>query len=1586
MKKQQEFNVKGITRDISVSKSDGKYAFDIKNMRITAQEGDTLLSLVNEKGNKEYNIIFPEDTVFKGDIIGYCALNTYIVIFTHNANCDCIYRLELASDKNTLNGVCLYEGNLEFSNVKPEVFETLGVYESETIQKVYWIDGVHQPRFINITANEDVQKSWKSQLAPFDFVPAFDNDEEVTIQRNNNSGSFPVGTVQYAMSYYNLNGQQTNIFYVSPLYYTSHLNRGASADESSVGNSFLIIAKNLSKNFEYLRIYRIVRTSMEGIPLCNIVQDIFIGDNSTINIVDTGSYGTSIDPTELLYIGGRAIVPQAMTQKNNTLFLGNYSITTPMVPEYLSKEITNNAKDNFSYTYKNAIEKGTIGNLYMYKNQLDSNSQEITTFKGGETYRFGVVFQDTRGEWSNIVYLGDFSNDKYPEDNIDSFKPVQGMFTLSKELVTKLYNEGYRKVKGVVVYPNNTDREVICQGVLSPTVYSIYNRRNNSPYAQSSWFFRDIHGGDHVKNSVQNKHNYNISTFHGNAEKQEVYVIDSSNWMWSAVGEQCYGESITDGEICTTDSEIYGASREDISVYDEGSDSNKMDMFVDWNVLTLNSPDIDFTESILETEGLKLRIVGVIPLTSNASDINITTTTAPSNTDITNFLRNNVESSNISFAGNNIRSSDFDWKDYNYRYTDSVTKTAVVEYPIFPWQRSTSLVSQAKTSNTETWVSALNTKIISNIRTSALSVFCDKENTLNYDISNIGIYNGVNALSRLSQDPNDQDYLKNMNYYGEVDTLLVPQGTGYYLYKKHNDNLLYTRNTSKGMSKDSVRIKYKSSPHAAFQLRYSSDHRQTILPSLTIISNGVSYNRGSQTSPKKYPIWSDKNNGSNSSHTDIIYNAINIPVVITKDSDGNTIDNDWVKNHTDVLNIDGIGQSYSTDTDKEQFPSGCYIAKLLLSNYVNNFNTAIGRLILFPNVNFWNNSDVQELSLNTETIKDTDWDKQPMLYIISQVVSDEGNKFELIPLIADDMVEYSLYYYYIDKENSITKYYELKSTYTKDGKSYSNRYPSLIKLFESTTSSTDILTENYIKQDVFQIQTPLQLQNFGFLYLGELYRDNVDKESRFGGTTTSALIGNTWNTAGKAVALKDTESIEIPFTQGDTYYQRYDCLKTYASSNLDNNQIVEILSFMCETRINIDGRCDTNRGRSSNLNMSKTNFNLLNTAYTQKDNLFGVSYLDYRRDTNSHFPNTLVWSKTKTFGEDIDAWLNIQQANSLDLDGSKGELTALTTYNDILLAFQDNGVSRILYDERVQINASDGVPIEIANSNKVTGRQYMSDHIGCSNKKTICPTAKCLYFMDSNSKDIFALKEGISSLSKAKGFNSYLYNKDFSKYRTFFDKKASDVYFVDDNSCLVYSEQFDEFEGFYSYENTDYMFNFQDAFIAIKNNTLWQQFAGDYNCIYNEYHPFSVTVISNQDDRDKIFTNVEFLADSWDSKENLTENTFDTLSVWNEYQYGVENLKNLSFPTNYMFSNIRKKFRTWRVNIPRASYLSPIVPLDKVANIVEFQESNQVLPSGYISEKSNDRIRNPWVYLKLSMQQENYNKTILHNILVDYHI
>jgi hypothetical protein len=53
------------------------------------------------------------------------------------------------------------------------------------------------------------------------------------------------------------------------------------------------------------------------------------------------------------------------------------------------------------------------------------------------------------------------------------------------------------------------------------------------------------------------------------------------------------------------------------------------------------------------------------------------------------------------------------------------------------------------------------------------------------------------------------------------------------------------------------------------------------------------------------------------------------------------------------------------------------------------------------------------------------------------------------------------------------------------------------------------------------------------------------------------------------------------------------------------------------------------------------------------------------------------------------------------------------------------------YNQNAMVNSQDGVPIEIANSGKVTGSIYISSNQGCINKWTITDIGEGLTFVDS---------------------------------------------------------------------------------------------------------------------------------------------------------------------------------------------------------------------------------------------------------------
>lgn len=1490
MQKNISFKVKGMQRDLSASAFNSEYAYENKNVRVMPTDESTLLSLINEKGNKKSSIAGVGDHI-KGIPIGQALINNELIVFTCGdksildadveaeelsinditakeevVDIDCpfedrIYKLWF--NNGVLTGKRLFRGNLGFNYKHP--IETISFYENADIRKVYWTDGLNQPRVINIAAASDVVSKWNTDS--FNFVRTLSLNEEITIKRNIvANGSFAPGVIQYAFTYFNKYGQESNIFYTSPLYYISYNNRGASP-EDKVSNSFNIEVVNVDRRFDYIRIYSIHRTSINATPDVRRVVDLAPPVNiAKVTYTDNGSSGDSVDPTELLYIGGEEVVFGTMTQKDNTLFLGDIetkrkTLDSTVRNYFKGKSIT------FS-SYNKSISSPEPKGYYPYSNQLKMNSYQFKTFKYLEWYRFGIQAQHYTGKWSEPIWINDVRNTVHIDTTFYSSNNIGlpvAEFTLNDStIINRLLDNGYVRIRPVVVYPTINDREAVCQGILCPTVYNISDRFGNSPFAQSSWFTRpnapfDEYKAFHYSQSSDGKwggdwiglgqflgnpsaysragimsNNRTIVTSEGT--QYNIDIVNKGAWAEFRHNRPIPGNSNRNAEIqciCNPPSGPYVDDTATDSDVASWVSNNAENYYIDQSILTFHSPDIEFDNEVrsIDTSGLKLRIVGMVPLTAFASDIDIQTSTPVNNfygsSELpAGFYKEPIGAENdFSYSGIGVHLGDshFGWRGLisgafwfdeltAYKKDTGNTQHLTTGFVVYPWHRNGSL-NNTKYATDGYRSAMLDKKKMSNMRYSYKSVYLDSGNIWNAYASGSSTRTGIsgvavfdsNEVSLVRLPAQENSGLTDINYYGNVDKLLTisrigDKKDGYPIMTtgvqsaETNAHTLFSsgyiqidsRFTDQITGTDPVRIKYKSTPHAVLALNYTTSGAQRILPNI-------------------------------------------------KDGD--------------------YSDTWFVNAQNSGAPSGQHMY----------------------------------------------WDKSGSTKSVSQDTIITG----------------------------------------------APRGPI---------------------SDVSSIQ-------HGWLWLGELYNDNV--QNRFGGQTEEAFENNTWLPCGDPISLVDTNngvksSITIKWEEGDTYFQRYDHIKTYPFTLEDQNAVTDIVSFMCETRVNIDGRYDRNRGQTSNFSITPENFNLMNDVYSQPNNFFNYRTINPNKLNLDNFHNSITWTKTKTAGELVDTWTNITLASTLDLDGDKGTVRALRRFNNNIFAFQDRGISQILYNENMQISSTDGVPIEIANSGKVNGKRYISDRIGCTNKWSMCGTSNGIYFIDDITKGIFLFNGQLDNLSDRLGFHSWINRAsdsidiwnpvDFDGFVTYYDKVNGDVFFISKDECLAFSEPLGQFSSFYSYEKMPYFTNLEDRGIAFNvegTGTLyrpWLHNEGDYNMFFGVYQPFYTTVIANPDmPVDKIFNNLEFRSDSWDKSDNLLNTTFDTLTVWNEYQQGTSTLNNiLGRP-----SDLKKKFRIWRANIPRASAIGS-------------------------TKKGRDRMRNPWLYIKLSMEGENVNKTVLHDMIVHY--
>lgn len=1465
MLKQEQHIIKGMTRDLTVSKFNPEFAYECKNIRITARDNSTLLTVTNERGNSELSILTSNGNPLQvlGTLIGYNVLNNYVTLFT-TGDKDRIYRLE--NKQTYFEGKLLYEGNLNFNVNNP--IENISVYENDNIQKVYWIDGLNQSRVINIVADSTVSGSWND--SSFDFVQDLELKETVTVVRDDlASGSFSSGVIQYAFTYYNKYGQESNIFYTSPIQYISFASRGASPEEK-VSNSFTITIANPDTRFDYIRVYSIHRASIDATPNVLNVVDLPINAanvraGETLTYTDNGTIGTNVDPTELLYVGGEEVVFGTMTQKDNTLFLGNADIKRKLV----GPDIINSIKGgNISFNQRYVGNYVRTAGYYPYKNSLYLGSK-IKSFKYLEWYRFGVQFQYKNGKWSEPIWINDAYNGPAsggmgygisPSYN-GALTTVQASYSLNSDIINKVVAQGFIRARGVVVYPTLIDREVVAQGILCPTVYNIGDRFGNSPFAQSSWFARPNLAFD----IERNKSNWNgIGTLSGDYDKSKAAVVSNKNVnltidpgtpsaktiLIDIVNKGAWAEFRHNKPVPNNwerNAEIQCIANTPAGPYtaSKGSELNSYTashaeyFFVDQNILTLHSPDIEFDEGVqnLDSSGLKLRIVGVVPITANASEIDIQTSTPANDTSKMGFYKETIGSENNSYHGlKNLISGAF-WFDKmtnmknvddDHGYTES--------FFVYAWHRNGSLNNQGPvTEGSRT--AMLDKKKISNLKFSSFSKYFNEpwlaykaNDATHTGITGVSIFNSnEQSLVRIPAPANSN--LGDLNYYGNVDKVIAAT--------RVDDAYSLTFDFSDGPKTEEF-------------------NRKNGYP---IVVTGV-------------------NTAESFAHK--LFTGGTFPIQFVKRSDGATL--------TEVPN--------GTDAVRMKYKSTPHAVFAL--NYATD-----GRQIVMP------------------TNRETDY----------------------------------------------TDYWNVNdANVTKGGVNHFFWNPTAKSISESETQINDGVFQDVISE----YTSNLMDNNYSYLYLAELYNDNIT--NRFGGQTEEAFENNIWLPGGEPINLLNADGTPVSYasltyTEGDTFLERYDCLKTYSYTLEDQNSVTEIVSFMCETRVNIEGRYDRNRGQLNNLTMTPENFNKVNKVYSQKNNFFNYRGINHSKFNLNYFPNTVTWTKEKQLGSIIDTWTNITMASTLDLDGDKGEVISLNTYNNEIFCFQRKGFSNILFNSRVQIPASDGMPIEITNGMKVSGKRYVSNTIGCSNKWSIVESPSGLYFIDNETNSMYLFNGEVKSISDSLGMRQWVNENNthinwnpvtYENFRGFYDKNNNDVYFVNNNWCLCYSELIGQFTSFMSYERVPAMFNVGSEFYAFNNNKLWQQFNGDYNMFFGQYKPYSITVVANADEpADKIFNTVEFRADAYDGDNLAPTKTYDTLDVYNEYQHGRVTLTDL----NGRPSPLKRKFRIWRANIPRAN-----------------------TPINGIPANNRDRIRNTWAYVKLSTETPNTYRTVFHDMTIHYFV
>ena len=1501
---------KGMYQDSAVSKSSDEFAFENYNIRITAVNDETLFAVTNEKGSTPIKVTIEgdptppgessdadvsdiDDNVIVGKYLGRTILGNSLVLFTKYRDWDWIWKITEDEDNaNALKAEILYVGYLNFS----APIEAIGYYESESVQKVYFVDGINPNRVINIAKTYVCFGSETDIDAQFDFVPSVSKLPTVTIEKTyGGNGMFPAGTVQYFISYFNKLGAETKIIWASDLQYASFKDRGAKADEI-VNCNFNLTINNVDENFEYIRVYSAKRTSIDGPLDVAIVAEVPISGASSVTVVDNNIDIIAQDSSILQFVGGDAFIASTIEQKDNVAFFGDLKILDISLDD-LKSQIQ--AGIDLSFARKEISD--TEGH------QLIESQKSICGFKGGEYYRVGVQFQNLLGEWSNPIFIRDIKNTIYPlydgETCVVPFLVVTNNF--SNDLISELRNAGFVSYRAVIVEPSPKYRTILAQGIINPTVFGYKDRMEGGFYARPSWITRPLSlTGDGISNF---RHLTSISDTGNSSHSAELQSISMS----------------------------MKPGGNNIVVTEPSYTLNLSERFKPINTL-LSVYTYDITCSLIKN----------INDDKTAIDTDYANNTRQQSTEftITSFSKqsNKIDRKAIlreSYSAIKKWLAD----TFGVKLEDFILQEAFVN-------RSFNTAAQYKIPGSDYYfVSSASAGFNRNVIISDVTF---------YDNQNITIY----------------DYFKVLNTDELIDVDVDNLKDQYYV-----DQSILTLDSPDIEKIDSLYEDTKLSIVGATMVEtVTTDYQLTV-------DNGGEYSENLKKAPSNYlqnsPVYrgyavypstsqqhageykSDKDNdyyiylwnkqGSINGETNLASGQIDFHSVLKHKIFSNyTRCTKWCTALYPEAYTFPNDNGYSAilcepETNMVRFKSG------------NTYSPKTDILAISGNGGYTVNSILKE---TTQEYRDPvkTWDPVRIKYTCPKHIAFElGTKYYTDAEQYDYFGRLTLPYVYTSDEVDVT-YGDTETTEWK--KDYYSQVDQSIPAVFATKDIFPWETIKYIKDNLIidaGIPNPdfLSVLETSFLYIGEIKK--VINGSLYGDTTESVLDSQTWIPASLSKPIDEN----ITDTYGDTYFQRWECLRAYPTTEEDENSVVDVVSFMVESHINLDGRCDVNRG-PYNLNLKRpTNTNLMNEAYSQKDNIFAYKILDEDQFGNKKYPNQFTWSLAKSPMQLVDTWTNATLTNVEVVDGQYGPIREICKLNDSLFVFQDRAICVINFNNRTQISTEQGLPIELANSGKVQGVTYLTKEYGCNNKYSIVNTKTGIYFIDSINKKFLKInKDGINDVSTVGGMSIWfkkhitdttavwsgeeLTNKTFVCH---YDPYRGDIYIITASDCLIYNEQLETFTSFFT---TDYQYNSKALFgFNGESYTLVQKtdciefnrmFAGDYT---NDY---SITYRVNPEPLvNKMFTNGEYIADFTPnvvgpdtSEQNDTITApFDTIRAWTEYQDTGEQSLETKLP-NWKHDSVKPKFRVKRFDIPQVSI-----------------DANK--------KWKKDRISNPWVYLKL---------------------
>lgn len=480
------------------------------------------------------------------------------------------------------------------------------------------------------------------------------------------------------------------------------------------------------------------------------------------------------------------------------------------------------------------------------------------------------------------------------------------------------------------------------------------------------------------------------------------------------------------------------------------------------------------------------------------------------------------------------------------------------------------------------------------------------------------------------------------------------------------------------------------------------------------------------------------------------------------------------------------------------------------------------------------------------------------------------------------------------------------------------------------------------------------------IYLGNIYGGNSYEDK----LRSNYIEIGTFN---KLDSLTPTVIISSP---GDTYVNTFTfarIVRTDVDIMSEGTYVLEeIVQFITETTVDLKNRNDLSlQPWDARFQPYDSEYHKYNKVYSQLPTLAQRRSIDYNAKRFNSFDTNVIATKVKSAGEIIDNWTDIQVNDVITLDGKHGSINSLTSFNDELYTIQDRALAFLSINPRVQVQGQDGLAIQLGSGSVLDRYKYISTDSGSLNKWSVITSPQAMYYYDTLNSSLMSFKGGLENLTDSKGLHTWFINNTELEVLKInnpllktgvssgYDYNNNDVFMTFNQTgkpsfTLSYNELRGQFISYHDYLPSMYISQGDYTFTTDPlNRSIYRQEKGAYNTFYGVKYPSSITLNVNPEPNSEcIFDNISYNSEVYINNVDQPLSTLDHITAYNDYQNSGR--VPLTVGRN---NNIRRKFRTWNALIPR---------------------------------QGRNRIRSPWMKLKLEYLPLSNQKLILHDMNIYY--